>query len=377
MEKVNKKLVFSLAFFVLISAAAVYAADTTPFTSTFKFVEDNLGYIFVKFSDHVDVSFYIWMKFMLWIFLFAVFYALASIGPVAQNLLRTRNLRVVVALIISLISVVMLPDAIVDAIAKTYGVVAAFIFIGLPVIGITYLIYWAFPTGGEVEVGKRRINHIMKAVLFYLLATIITNFLLAIAKTPTWATLPAGWHEWGGFAEGICSLLMLYHIFAAIFTSAGEEGGGGGGWNWPGRGPQPPQPPRPPYPAHLIPFIDQIEHLIARLYGDFTEYHEIGDRVLTANNAGQPLNAADNQRMIELVNSFGSTMDQINQNQTNLVSNPDFNNLSAAARMRVARLLTRATIINIHITSYQNSFFIDYNNGVRSTWAPPIPIPPI
>jgi len=378
----NKKLLFSSIGVALLSVVAVHAANGSSVSNLADFLEKNiLKFILIDISSNINASFYIWMKVMLFLLLFSLLFALASIGPIANNVLTKKNLRVTVAVLISLISVIMIPNAMVEAIAKTYGFIGSFIFIGLPVLGILYVLYKGFPTGADatdsegkpLSPGARRVNHIIQGVLFFLLATVIHNFVAASALTPGWSNI-SGWIEWGSLAEGICTLMMIWHFGAAIFsfgaeTETGQEvgdwfrniGKGGAG--------------NPPYPSHLRRFINQIGSQASKLRADFKEYETIGNRVLIANNAGQPLNQTDFQRMTNLANSFGDIMDQINQNHAHLVNDQQFNDLSAGERIRLANLITNVTITNIHITSYQQSFFINYNARARPNWRRPIIVP--
>lgn len=249
----NKKLVFSSLAIFLASAVAVSAVNGGV-ENIFDFILEIFGYVFIDFAEKVDINFFIWMKIMLFLFLFSLLYAVTYVSGLNKIFETRKNIRVVVALVISFISVAMMPNAIVESIAKTYGIISSFVFIALPVAGIIYLIHTVFPSSDKQ--GVNRVNHIIKAALYYLLATIINNFLAAVSQSG-WTAIE-GWHSWGGFAEGICSLMMLYHLFAAIFSFGGEKGvTPSKGWDWfknvlkPGEKPpkppeEPPQPPPPP-----------------------------------------------------------------------------------------------------------------------------------
>ncbi len=360
----NKKLVFSLIAVVLLSVTVVSAADGTVFGPVTDFIEKNLGVVFVNFADHIDVSFYIWMKVMLCIFLFSLFFALASVGPI-KNVLgeKNKNIRVVVSLVISLISVIMIPNAMVEAIAKSYGIVGSFIFIGLPVVGILFAIYLGFPVEPTAErtPEKCRVNHIIRAVLFYLLATVINNFVAASALVPGWSTIP-GWHEWASFAYSICWIMVLWNLGAAIFSFGADTEVGQSLGDWfsnfgKGGGAGPVQ----PYPKHLRKFINEIGLHAQRLENNYRVYMRVGNTVLAANHRNPlSVNPNDVRQMRSLEVDFTNHVQIINNNNTQLVNDPQFNNLSVGDKNRLAREITRATTVSIQIYAYTINFFQRY-----------------
>lgn len=234
MKKVLIILVTLAIFFAIPFAVAQPQEKTkSPLSPIGNFIERALGPIFYDFAERVPgASFYMWIRIMLFFFLFAVLFGAASMIPWLRDAAMKR-IRVVITLVIALIMSIMMPNVFVDAIARTYGIIAIFVFMMLPVAGIIYLAYVIFPTGtdavnlkGEALTdSQRRFNHLVKAVLFFLLMTIIHNFGVAIKSYGLAENID--WIEWAGIAEGVSGIMFLWHGFAALFFNFGREEGEG------------------------------------------------------------------------------------------------------------------------------------------------------
>ncbi len=297
-----------IAGFVLSAIPAFAQGTTGGLGSMSNFLETYLGYIFFDFNKISLVAFDIWMRVLLWLFLFSV---LVWVGRRVFKDKDKPNNRVVnvVALVIATISVFMIPTRILLSIAQTYGIVAIFAFMALPIFGLIYLMYAFFPTsemivekdkdgnktGRETKNTSKRRNHVIQLIIFYLLATIISNFQSAIAAAPAGAGVAAlstqmlaSWHDWTGIAYGVCMIMMMYHLFAALFLAGPEEGGAPSFPNLGGTGQgqgqaQTPQQPALPVPegateelASLVGYINELDKQLKdgyKLFMEFVKYY--------------------------------------------------------------------------------------------------------
>lgn len=238
-----KKVFVHIAFLFssLFSLIPVVSAQT--FTGDIGNIGDALMRLFgpIFGANLLESSnFAFWAKFLIWILLFALFFWVFS-----MVFRERKNIAVTVALIIAAISVLGLPESWLRGIVESYSFFSAFILYVAPIVGVLYLMHRFF---GE----DNRFNHIMKAVLFFLLAALLTHFTAAMQN--------AGGIQSFNFATGIASLAVsvcilagLYQIIRAIF--AGPAGAAGAIPAWPGGGPIPPHPgpvqPPPDFTANL------------------------------------------------------------------------------------------------------------------------------
>ncbi len=233
----NKKTQIVSIMLAILLAIPFAAAQQERAKSTLSpignFIERALGPIFYDFAERVPgASFYMWIRIMLFFFLFAVLFGAASLIPWLRER-EMRRIRLIITVVLALIMSIMMPNVFVDAIARTYGIIAIFVFMMLPVAGIIYLAYVVFPTrtdavnlkGEALTDSQRRFNHVIKAALFFLLMTIIHNYGAAIQSY----RLAEGidWMEWAGIAEGIAGIMFIWHGFAALFFNFGREEGEG------------------------------------------------------------------------------------------------------------------------------------------------------
>ncbi|MEM4336472.1 MAG: hypothetical protein QXG86_00510 [Candidatus Woesearchaeota archaeon] len=216
----------------LLTIPLVYALEPIKFLADI--LENNLSWLFIDLTTRAPN--YFWLRVMLWIVLFATYYAVL-IG-VVPNFRERKNISITVAIVMALISVIFIPNGIIISIGKSYGLAVTFLLMGLPIVGAVYLMHISFPTGKKDNKGvpiipaKRKFNHAIRAVLYYLIFTLLGNFINAMVKDPIFSTASAESASFGAFIEAITLIMMFYHLFAAIFTSSapGEGEKGEEGW---------------------------------------------------------------------------------------------------------------------------------------------------
>ncbi len=219
----------NFATILTASALAAVPAFAAPMTSMSNFLESTLSYVFFDFNKVSTTTFDVWMRILLWLFLFSVLDWAAGMVFKSKEGKPNKRVTSIVAFAIATISVFMIPTRLLLSIAQTYGIVAIFAFMALPILGLVFLMYKILPTSKETPCPTVKRNHIIRALIFYLLATIIANFQSAIAAGPGIAGLSAqviaSWHDWASMANLVCMLLMFYHLFVGLFMSCGDGEG--------------------------------------------------------------------------------------------------------------------------------------------------------
>ena len=222
----TKKLYIPIIASLLAIPAVLAQQAPDPVSMLRNLFEKNIGWLFVDFTGTAGSMF--WLRFMLWIVLFAAYYAVL-IG-VVPNFKARKNTALPVALVMAIISVVFIPNGILTSIGKAYGITVTFLLMGLPIGAAIYIMHSAFPTGrtdskgAEIPVARRKVNHAIRAILYYLIFTLLGNYITAFAKDPIFsrdATIVA---PWGAMAESFAMIMMIYHLLAAIFVSQPAEG---------------------------------------------------------------------------------------------------------------------------------------------------------
>ena len=227
----SKKLIPIIASILAIPAAL--AATPAPVTFISDLFKNNLSWLFVDFTAGAGSIF--WLRVMIWIVLFAAFYALLT--GFVKAFAGKKNISVTISMVMALISAIFIPDGILISIGKSYGITVTILLMGLPIGAAIYLMYIAFPTGktnnkGEpITVSRRKVNHAIKAILYYLIFTLLGNYIIAFQKDPIFTRDVVSVAAWGAMAESFAMIAMVYHLFAAIFVSEpSAEGEGEEGW---------------------------------------------------------------------------------------------------------------------------------------------------
>ena len=187
-----------------------------------------VNFIFVDVSKTIgDLLF---TRVLLWILLFTVFYAvLMNFGSKGgKSPFAKKNTALPIAAIVALISVYFMPDAFVLSIGTSYGLAVSFLLMTIPVVAIIFLANSVFPTSEtkEPDAGKRRINHGGKAVIYYFLSTLITNYMSVMSVKDVKlnvASFSTSWIEMSNLAIAALMVLFMYHLIMAIFTGGGGK----------------------------------------------------------------------------------------------------------------------------------------------------------
>ncbi len=184
-------------------------------------------------------NFVFWAKLLIWILLFAVFFWVFR-----MVFKEHKNIAITVAGVVSAISSLGLPESMLRGVIESYTLVSTFILYIAPIGGLLWLMYTVF--GADT-----RVNHAIKAVLFFLLAALLVHFSFAMQAM---AGIPSFNFTQGiaSLATSVCILMGIYHIIRAIF--AGPAGAVPTAPTLPG-GTTPPGAPRtvPPVPPVVPP----------------------------------------------------------------------------------------------------------------------------
>ena len=153
-------------------------------------------------------NFVFWAKFLIWVLVFALLYAVSfKVAVLSQR----KNIQVVVTMILALITVIPLSGELLWSLFQTYAIMVAFVLFFVPIGGILYLSHKLFSD-------QKRLQYAMKAILFYLLAVIIAN----VTQTFT-ATFDVGsFQNMSSLALGICFLMFIWNLFRALMGGADE-----------------------------------------------------------------------------------------------------------------------------------------------------------
>ena len=235
----NKK--FLIPITALLAIIPSVLAQDSMFGSLGNVFGDFVNLIFVKLPyDILGIN--IFMRFMLGLVLFTVFYTLL------MNLGRTspfqkKNIALPLSLVMAIISVVFIPEAFLLTIGFSYGFTVSFLLMAVPVIAIIYMNVKVFPTSENVKtadgstrtltLSERRVNHGIQAVIYYFLATLIHNYttVVTVNGVPLIdAAFEARWIDMGNLVSGAAMVLFAYHIIKAIFMSDGYKKGDHEGW---------------------------------------------------------------------------------------------------------------------------------------------------
>lgn len=118
------------------------------------------------------------MRFLIWIFLFAILWAAGGMIPILQ----TGNTRTIVAFIIALISVLFMPDAVLLSIGEAFGTFFSFLIIGGIIIGGLAIVYLAInPVPGNPNY---RFMVAIRIIFLLVLLFIILNIRTAVLNLP-------------------------------------------------------------------------------------------------------------------------------------------------------------------------------------------------
>jgi len=180
------------------------------------------GFLLVDF-DIGDPIKQFYVKFLIWVLVFTVLYY-SSLRIFGEN--TPRGVIITIPLTLSLISVLLIKDEMVQTIAESYGFFVAFILLGAPIVGIIFIMR-AFK---EESLGRAAFA--IKAALFYLMAVIIHNM---IGITKEFNLDYMNLDQWVQFVADLVLILFLWYLGRTLFYGGGQNAAGGapGGFgNW-------------------------------------------------------------------------------------------------------------------------------------------------
>lgn len=193
-------------------------------------------------------NFAFWAKFLIWILLFAVFYWVFRL-----IFKENKNIAITVAGIVAAISSLGMPESMLRGIIESYTLFATFILYVAPIAGTLFLMNKVFPVVDDPNVN--RFNHIIKAVLFFLLAALLTHFTEALRNSGIQSfNFTQGI---AAFAISVCILAGIYQIIRAIFA-----GPAGPAPAWPGFPGTTPHPGPVPVPPNFSARLDALQAAI-------------------------------------------------------------------------------------------------------------------
>ena len=153
-------------------------------------------------------------RFLLWIFLFAALYFAA--GFVFPD---RRKIQITIAAALSIIGAAVMPGAALKSIFQSYFLFFYIILIILPIVAVFFLskkVMDIFPDNLAAA-------HMLSALSF-LIAVVLLRSLGATLRDEIGGLL--GTHAvWFNFAVGICSVMLIWHIFAIIVSFGGKVTG--------------------------------------------------------------------------------------------------------------------------------------------------------
>ena len=224
----SKKKVFFLSYLVfamgLFSNFVSAAEPTSGLEGAFGTIRNLFGFLpdVINLEKLVggDAAAVFWAKFLVWLLLFAILYfGTTAIPRLADN----KRIATVIALVISLMAALLIPNAIVINIFQTYGLVAG-------------ILLWFIPLGFMFY-----LNHVIQVrwlrVLVLLLALIIlVNINTTLVSHDNFLGSTG---DYFGLLLGIVLIMFLWNLFAAVGGEDRAEGARGwagdhirDGWNW-------------------------------------------------------------------------------------------------------------------------------------------------
>ncbi|MBI4149980.1 hypothetical protein HY488_01100 [Candidatus Woesearchaeota archaeon] len=364
--------VASFALAALLTLPFV-AAQGSPLSSIGNLIQRTLGPILLSWGG---AGFAFWGKALLWVLIFAIFFAIMSMVPPLRE--WSRNIRVTVSAVLAFISVLPLGVPLMRALFETYGVVVATLLIFLPIAGLIFLTH-------RIPTGRSRLVYGIRAIMFYILAAVIQNVVAGI-QMQAFATSPA-LGEAGNFAVGVCGLLFLYNVIMMLFGGPEETPhrqvaeGAGNFWDWlrdtvTPEGPAPP--PGTPYPDHLVAHIGQLcntinqFHTLIMLRGApgaaAMSYRQVGNLLLDAEQrafrhghaamwAALPTRRQNFQDAAAAARGLRMA---IQDGIDRLINDPQFANLRRAHQRRWQRCMRQWTVVFLHYQQYNIRFMINY-----------------
>jgi len=183
-------------------------------------VEDLARFLFVDIANlrNSDDMFVIYSKFLFFWLVFAVLY-----WGTSKVFKENKNIAITTAIIISIITIVMIPRSMMLFIFESYSVVISFIFGFLPFIV-------GFIIAHKAAAGDEKWKRILRGIIYIFIGVFTIGFVGALAglDDPLYAQL-GKWASFGGF---IALIAGIWNLFGSIGGGGGAGGEGGKSlWN--------------------------------------------------------------------------------------------------------------------------------------------------
>jgi hypothetical protein len=185
--KKTHSLLISSTIILLSLAGVAYAAGTVP--SPFSSFNDVLGGVFDIILNIFSLSFLkgsasnlvALMRFLIWLLLFAIFYTVAQLLPMNKAGSGNNRLPLIIALVISAISVIFMPSSLLIAIGEQYATVILVIMLLIfPIAGLYVGYVLIKPTNWVMHLLRLIILIVVWVILYEVDQGIANNFGLFI-----------------------------------------------------------------------------------------------------------------------------------------------------------------------------------------------------
>ena len=214
-------LLVSFVFMMSLFANFVSAQEKSGLEGAFDTIRKLFGFLpeVITLEKLVggDAAAVFWAKFLVWLLLFAVIYFGAGFIFKEQ-----KRIAIVVALVISIISTLLIPNEIIMNIFQTYGLVAG-------------ILLWFIPLGAALYLNHKIQNRWLRVLILFIALIILMNINATLGKI---SGLGA-WFDYFGLLLGIVLIMFLWNLFAAFGGEDRAEGARGwagdkakDAWDW-------------------------------------------------------------------------------------------------------------------------------------------------
>ena len=306
------------------------------------------GWIFVDLSQHVgDDIYFFWVKFLLFILLLAIYYF-----GVTKVIKDQNKIARVVALVLSLMSVLLMPSGLLISVMNTYTVVAAVVVMAIPISAAFMICHFVLNKDNPAFNGLKG--------LIYLLAGFVFGNIAGFQQFLDFKNFAS----WAGFAEGLCTIAAIYYIVKVIMGVGGEpsprDSLGALSSLKDSLDQKKKEGEKPEaYPSHLKQYINSITAQLSQLHKEFNdEFKPLWLLILKKNHAhfmDASEEEASKQEIAEkdrIHHKLASRMDNISHTISLLVAHTDFARLDDADQRAVATITKNLADIFVHISDF-------------------------
>ncbi len=224
---------------VLFSLPITFA--TNAFDNVNGMISSILTRVFFDFSTVGQTQLSLWIRILLFVILFSLFYILLPLVPIFGDKsnggyhAHAKRFGFLISFALAFLSIVLIPPEVLITIASTYGLLATVLFIGGPLVGIIIGLNKGLPTGELNSDGtnneNRTRNYLIHAFAYYFFATILHNFTNAVQTSQSLLSIQ-DFTNWSSFIEGfaliafiVYLILALVHLFGKSNASQNNTGG--------------------------------------------------------------------------------------------------------------------------------------------------------